>query len=142
MTKYVSQAIGNEAVSTSIIDSSSLNNTLSAFIDYNGNGLMDISSNLPTKDRWIRYALSGNSLNYYANCGDATVPACGSTLEVIASGITVFNAVKSVSNGNNYVTASITACWDPTGAIASCGSSDNPSVTMSTTIGLPSVASN
>ena len=142
ITKYVSGAIGNAAVSVVIIDSSSLSNTLSAFTDYNGNGSMDISSALSPRDRWVRYSMSGNAFNYYADCGDAAAPACGSVTEVIANDITAFNAVKNISNGNNYADISITACWDPAATTAACGTPDNPSVTMNTSINLPSVSTN
>jgi prepilin-type N-terminal cleavage/methylation domain-containing protein len=43
---------------------------------------------------------------------------------------------------SNYLTVSVTACWDPTEAIGACGNerADNPQVTMQTSVQIPGVS--
>jgi Tfp pilus assembly protein PilV len=133
ITKSVSQAIGNEAVTAGSVVSVN-GNKLSVFIDANGNGMVD------TGDYWIGYKFNSgqHTLTYCSQCNNSACGSCVVSEDTLAKDITVFSpTTNNLSNG--YIDVSITACFDPTGTR---GSSDNPSVTMSTSLGLPSVASN
>ncbi|MFA6350187.1 MAG: hypothetical protein WCY12_04600, partial [Candidatus Omnitrophota bacterium] len=64
--------------------------------------------------------------------------------EVIASHIISFvpNARTDASgNFTNVVDLSITACWDPTEARSACGTADNVSIQMQTSVVMPMVSS-
>jgi len=136
ITKYASGAIGNEAVSGG---GSAINaglNILAVFRDVNGNGLADP----PGVDWWVGYTLNTTThqLSYCDHCSDSTCSVCLGNTENLANDISAFSSGNQVT----YVNADITACWDPTAATAACGTSDNPSVIMSTSINLPSVSTN
>jgi len=136
ITKYASQAIGNEAVfgGTSAVYAGT--NVLSFFMDVNANGLRDTAG----EDYWVGYRLNNSTyqFGYCSHCSDYSCSTCSSAVEYLANDITVFSA----TNNGNYVNADITACWNPAGTIAACNTPDNPSVTMNTSIHLPSVATN
>jgi len=136
ITKYASQAIGNEAVfgtNTAIYTGT---NVLTFFMDANANGLRESS-----QDYWVGYRLNSSTyqLEYCNRCSNLTCSACAGTTEYLANDITAFSSTKDFSQGN-YVNANITACWDPAQSHALCNTPDNPSVTMNTTINLPSVS--
>ena len=132
ITKNASSAIGNFAIngSNAVVNTSG---GLYVYIDANGNGTRESGSG----DRWIGYSLSGNNLNYYADCGAGGGPSCGASPEVVASDITAFTPSLNISS--SYIDVTLTACYNPASA---CGTPDNPSVTMATSITLPSVATN
>lgn len=147
MTKYLSAAIGNE---TSVADtavyirSNPASTILSVLADTNGNGLSEDGGG----DFWIRYEFdpSTHRLSYCNQCQNQVCSgaSCSGTEDVLATNITAFSASKSGTPANNfskgnYVNVSLTACWDPDG---SCDTPDNPSVTMSSSIILPQVATN
>ena len=142
MTKYLSSAIGNELINgnnTAVFISPNSTNTsiLSGFVDTNANGVRDIGS-----DSWSGYIFDSNAhtLTYYSRCANASCSISAGTTEVLSNKITAFSAAKDFSKGP-YIDVSLTACWNPNSTTAACGSSDNPSFTMATTLALPSVAS-
>lgn len=147
MTKNLASAIGNELLSaqnpTVFISPNSTNTAiLSVFADGNGNGIRDAAGGI-NDDRWIGYTFnsSTNILSYCNWCADSTCSACSGTRDTLASSISAFSASKNFNNGP-YIHVSLTSCWQPAATTASCGSFDNPSVTMETSLALPSVANN
>ncbi len=141
MTKNLSQAIGNEALGVGVVWTGVSGGTyyLTARVDTNPNGIAE---------GWLVDYISGYKLNYanhrfyYCNnCFDSLYSSCVGNEEVLAQNITAFSASKNLSGGNNYITVDLTACWDPAATASACDTQDNPSVTMSTTITLPSVSS-
>ena len=142
MTKNLSQAIGNEALGVGVVwyGVSGGNYYLTARVDTNSNGMAE---------GWQVDYISGYKLNYanhnlyYCNnCFDSPYSLCTGTEEVLTNNITAFTASKSFSGGNNYINVDLTACWDPAQATAVCGTPDNPTVSMSASIIMPSVATN
>lgn len=141
ITKSLAQAIGNETAFGSGSAVLAAANTLAVLIDANGNGLRDEGAG----DYWVRYKLNtGNhTLSYCRQCPDSACSSCSvSPEESLAKDLTVFSPTIANLISGNYIDVSISACWDPTGTIGSCGSSENPSVSMATSISLPSLASN
>ncbi|MFA4989509.1 MAG: hypothetical protein WC576_01915 [Candidatus Omnitrophota bacterium] len=141
ITKSAGSSIGNETAygsNTSVYVSPDSTNTttLSFFTDTNGNGLM----NPDAGDYWVRYSLNttGYDFSYCSQCANAPCAVCSGTEEVLAHGITALSAVKNFSEGN-YMNVTLTGCWDPTQA---CNTSNNPGMTMSTTLSLPSLSTN
>ena len=143
MTKYFFYAIGNESLpgmANSVVfisPNSSNTSILSVFVDANGSGVKDAG------DTWSGYLFNSNAhkLTYYAQCADSACSIAAGSPLVLSSKITAFSAVKDFTKGP-YVNVSLTACWDPTQTTATCGTSDNPSVTMATSLALPSVSNN
>lgn len=143
MSKNLSRTIGNEEASSadSAIDiwpNSANTAILAGFVDYNNNGLSDAA------DKWASYEFdsSSHTLTYCGQCSgassDSCQGACAAGEELLARDITAFSASKNFSQGN-FVIITLTGCFDPVSSIA-CGASDNPSVTMSSSIPLPSVS--
>ncbi len=110
-------------------------------IDYSNNGRWD---GIPTdKQVAYRYRPAPNyEIWYYSNYTDS--PAA---YEVIASknirpdfGSDISQPTyRTYNSGNNYIDVQITACWDPAGT---CGTSDNPQVTMKSSIYMPAASTN
>ena len=113
------------------------------WIDYNSNGQRD------TGDKQItyRYRAANYEIWYYPNYTDNPND---SDAEVITqrkiSPDFSTNAAQpthiTYSVNNNYIGIQATACWDPDGNPNACGTTDNPSITMSTRIKMPSVSTN
>ncbi|MFH0855044.1 MAG: hypothetical protein V1869_00795 [Candidatus Omnitrophota bacterium] len=144
MTKKLSGAIGNETLygaNSAVFISPNSTNTavLSVLADANGSGQRELIGG----DYWIGYNFdsSAKQFRYCGQCTSSLCSSCSVAQEVLARNITAFSASKDFSRGN-YINVTLTACSDPTGATASCGSSNNPAVTMSTSITLPAVAAN
>ena len=141
ITKSAGTSIGNETAhgsnTTVYVSPDSTNTTtLSFFTDTNGNGRMDPGAG----DYWVRYNLNttGYDFSYCSQCANASCAVCSGTEEVLAQGITALSAVKDFSEGN-YMNVTLTGCWDPRQA---CNTSNNPGITMSTTLILPSLSTN
>jgi Tfp pilus assembly protein PilV len=133
MTKNASQAIGNEAVFGGTTAIYATTNVFSFFADANGDGLRGTAG----EDYWAGYRLntSTHQLGYCSHCSDYSCSSC--SFEYLANNITAFSA----ANQGNYVNANITTCWNPASP-ATCNTPDNPSITMDTSIHLPSVSTN
>jgi len=151
MTKNITNAIGNTSIDDMIHVINNPNDaSVEVFIDANGNGQKEASINNPgaAVDHWIayRYDATGgvrNQIRYCPRCRDdnCNFAQCMDAVDVLSRKIT--NFTPAFNSSNNYVDIQqITACWDPTASVAACGTSDNPSVTMSTSISLPSISSN
>lgn len=144
ITKNLSKAIGNELVSgdNSVIDNDTAN-VLEFFIDHNNNGIRDGVS--LTDDRLVKYTLDPNT-HQFSFCDYSPISgACAGTSEILARNITGFT-VEGIFDASgrltgNYLTITVSACYNPDGSVA-CGNKDNPSVTMKTTVIMPSVAAN
>jgi Tfp pilus assembly protein PilV len=141
MTKEVSKAIGNEAITFSGFGSGSVisitdNTSLTIFIDATQDGIRNTAN-----DYWIKYNLDTaddkHELTYCAKCPDKAC-ACSTTdgLEILSKKITGFSPSVDFTKGN-YVTVDITGRWDPSNDKVS---QDNPEISMRATINLPSVS--
>lgn len=145
MAKQVSRSIGNEKIDGARNVTNASVTDLLAFIDANNDGARDAS------DYWVAFRFpqpaGSNNLNF---CGQCSGPTCGSCLvdwEVLSNHVQGANFIESrnATDGtllNNAVSVNITACWDPDGAPFACGTPNNPSVNMNTTIKMPSVSTN
>ncbi len=141
ITKTASSSIGNEAsyganTTVYVSPNSTYTTNLSFFTDTNGNGLRNPGAG----DYWVRYNLNTTNYNlsYCSQCANAACASCSGTEEVLAQGITTLSANKNFSQGN-FINITVTGCWNPAKA---CNTSDNPSITMSTTLALPSLSTN
>lgn len=142
MTKNLSRAIGNEALSSTLglvawMGVSGGTYYLTVREDTNNNGITEGWG----VDNLIGYKqdLTTHQLSYCTSCFDSPCSSCLGTSEVLANNVTAFSAAKNLSSGSNYITVDLTTCWDPDGT---CGTAGNPSVSMSSSIVLPSVAAN
>lgn len=130
MAKEISKAIGDTIQLPVTIETAGGPNPvwrrIKAWIDSNQNAIRDISD-IETAYQWNR---GDSRVRYWP---DYTGPN-----EVISNRITDFN----ISQTDNYVFVQLTACWDPTSTTWSCGTSDNPTVTMRIHIKMPSVSTN
>jgi len=130
ITKNAGRAIGNTTVGgfentgTGILD---------VFIDTDDSG-----GGVGIRDTWIRYQQSGNSLNYYANCGGGATPSCAGSPDILANGTIIANGFTSLMGASNYLEISLTARSNPLMVVAS----DNPEVSMQCTVAMPEVSTN
>lgn len=96
------------------------------------------------RDSSAALAAEKNRLEYCANY----IFGGANSYEVIANRITSFSAALegyvsgNPASGSNSLNISLTACWDPAQARYACGAPDNPSVTMSGLVYMPSVSTN
>ncbi len=103
-------------------------------IDYNLNGQVD---SIPP-DRYIRYYYyAGNYTLIYCPQHNPSGGNCLSTIEVLSQKIS--NCIFTYNSTNNYVDVNITACWNPANP-GSCGTPDNPSISMQTRLLMPSIS--
>ena len=144
LTKHLSTATGNETLygddsAVYISPNSTSTTVLSVFTDANFDGLVD-----STNDYWIGYNFNSSThqLSYCGQCASASCGSCSVTTEYLSEHITAFSAEKKLSAGENYIEVALSACYDPAQTHASCGSADNPDISMSTSVGLPAVAIN
>jgi len=116
------------------------NNAITVWIDANINGTRDA----PDKQIVYRYRPAPNyEIRYYPNYTDA--PA---SYEVITSKKIRPDFSSNLSqptycaynSDNNYIDVQITACWDPDGSPAACGSLDNPALVIKNRIYMPAVS--
>jgi hypothetical protein len=115
-------------------------NTLTFWADSNQDGIL----NLTTGDNLsaYRYNATENAIRYCVNYTNST-SSCSSGWEFLSHYI-VSNLTSSyitVNNTTNYVDISLSGCWKPSDPV-SCGTSDNPSVTMNSSIKMLSVSVN
>jgi len=78
---------------------------------------------------------AGYPFGYLVEFCEWGVPAAGKT---ISKKIT--NVSPNYNVTNNYLDIELTGCYDPDGTPNTCGTPDNPSVTMRTRIKMPSVS--
>ncbi|MFC1675293.1 PilW family protein [Candidatus Omnitrophota bacterium] len=144
MAKEISRAIGNEMVygPNTVVNYTSSNDlsVVAVYIDGNGNGQREPGN---TVDFWVGYEadLSQNQIGYCSQCTEDDCIACASDWEVLSSRITAFTITRPDPPENN-IEAQLTACWDPLESQYQCGTSDNPSISMSNRIKMQSVATN
>jgi len=133
MTKEISRAIGNSANCPTNCPVSVLNMgtdiVLSARIDANKNGQSD--SYPIDYDIVYWFDNTAHTIDYCNNSSGAGNVQCTETL---SQTITSFN--PTYNKANNYVGVAITGRWDPNQAV----SPDNPEVSMSTSLNMPSVS--
>lgn len=150
MNKRLSRAIGNERALNDVnsvvnADNIGADPAVMVHIDSNGNGQSDAG------DRWIAYRFNSAShqIRFCQECSNATCsicnPAWGSEAGILSRRIVSFIPNDGGPNSflaNNFIEIQVTACWDASGSLGPCGASVNPSVTMSTSIKMPSVSTN
>jgi len=159
MGKEVAKAIGNEISNgaDTVLDYNSKigdDNALRIYIDASRNGQRDAEGT----DRWIAYRFTAGHGNpggryqiwYCPNCENKPcancVPQWGDANNIIARNISLFTPSKPVNASNrlnkSYITIEIQACWDPAQTSYSCGTPNNPSVTMKANMNMPTVSTN
>ena len=151
-------AIGNTRISPYPVDTTSGiggDNAIKIYIDSNNNGKLDPGSG-SSEDKQIAYRYRPSSAspaedryqiwyypNYTDNPNDSDAEVV--TQRKISPDFST-NAAQpthiTYSVNNNYIGIQATACWDPDGNPNACGTTDNPSITMSTRIKMPSVSTN
>jgi len=134
MSKQLNQAIGDGSTYPVNYDTGDY---FQVWIDSDHDGIFNATS-----DKQIYYHLTGaGAVEFCENATSGGKSCAGFTPEVLSKHIINFPTAFTINNATNLVYVNLTACWDPA-QVASCGSLKNPSVTMSTCIFLPSVASN
>jgi len=139
MAKYAYRAIGNETIPGVTVVSTLPNSRLTFYMDVNSDGLRGAPP-----DHWAGYTLDTvtHQLNYCSDCSLSTCVTCNTSRELLSDRITSFLPSKNFPVWGNYINVSLTACWDPDQTSGNCGTSNNPSVNMYSTILLPSVSTN
>jgi hypothetical protein len=152
MTKEISKAIGDVTDTNNIpvrlldpIPTGITRTKVVVFIDYTQDGKRDSAS-----DRYIAYWYRDASdpvseryqMRYCSNCLGPLCNVCLSGWDngILSNKITRFRPAYTSTGDNNYVEIELTGCWDPQETNFSCGTADNPSVTMQTHIKMPSVS--
>ena len=161
MSKNVARAIGNERINgaNTVVDRGDATGggefrRLKVYIDGNNNGIRELP--VANQDYWIAYRYFNNtasvtlrnSVQFCGHCQNKTCNQCTSGWETVSlrsNKVNGFEIVKpNVANvlTDNYIEATVSACWDPQETNFVCGSSDNPTVTMRANIKMPSVSIN
>lgn len=114
-----------------------------AWTDYDNDGRWDGAP----EDKQIayRYNPSTYEIWYYGNYTDNPNSYRVITSRCVApdfGSVETQPTFRTYNSANNYIYVQITACWDPDGSPSACGTSDNPSITMRSRIGMPSVSVN
>lgn len=151
MAKNVSRAIGNERIDGAnlVARRYDAGTRLRIYIDASGNGAREVPVNNPGSavDHYIDYRFYSSGPNIYrilycGRCQNATCNNCMVAMQTLTGPyIANFNSTLNKVAGvlqDNLVTMGITACWDP----ATAESVDNPCVTMSSSLKMPSVSVN
>ena len=106
-----------------------------------------------TAHDWILcYALrNGNNevtFDSHANTYNANRPCAGEVLSKRISDLSIVEPPAGIIQRapfnltSNYITLTVTACWDPSAGTCGNEKADNPQVTMQTTIAMPGVSLN
>lgn len=120
------------------------------------NGKREAPKNNPESydDHWIAYRFypASAQIRYCGRCRRSNCkfngPQCMDGVESLTTGIISNFSLTADRNPdntlqNNSVQVQLTACWDPDGAPAPCGTSvDNPRIEMSNSIKMPAVPVN
>jgi hypothetical protein len=148
MSKNIINTIGNWRTGEPAVD---INGTsIAVYVDRALDGTVGDGKRGTGGDLWIAYrhrngtAPAGQQyrVEYCANYSNAS-SACNTAWTVIAKNISEFYPTKT--GNDTFVTVNITGCWDPSQpdpTNKSCGSADNPAVSMRTRFNLPSVSNN
>lgn len=154
MAQKINGAVGNEKANGaySVIDIST--GAIDIYIDANGNGQSDppvLPFPSSSDDHWItyRYETTGPQSFQMRYCGlcrnaNCNLNQCLDSVETLSTKITNFLPIVNRNPSDNtlrdnYVEIWLTACWDPTN-LATCGYSENPDVSMTSRIKMPSVS--
>jgi len=141
VSRMATLAIGNESVNGANSAIVAGTGTLDIFVDSNQNGTRDSVS--AANDHWIYYNrdINNNNFNYCDTCLTTDCSAsCDGASDIVATNITDFTVTKAANfSTGNFVEISVTACYNPA---LTCGTVDNPSVTMSARVSLPGVSVN
>jgi len=132
MSKNLVVAMGdfdNSAVTSS-------GGTVTAYVDENDDGIRDTSVAAR-----IRYCYGSNDCGITAVANAVYFQAGANAGELLVRRVTNF-AVALDATDRNLLVIDLSACWDPAETNSACGSSDNPSIALQTTIRMPSVSVN
>lgn len=171
MGKEIAKAIGNVKIDKTTTDGDEIIKTdgisgdtaIKVYIDLDSDGKSagDGQRGSPP-DRWIAYryrpsTATPNSDRYQIwYCPNCTTSACTTcvpdwnTTAFINQGYVLSKKITAVTYTShfsetppkNYVDTQITACWDPAQTSYSCGTPNNPSVTMKAKINMLAVSTN
>ncbi len=165
MNKEITRAIGNELINgantvLNVNPFPSGDSAIRVYIDASGNGQREAPQNGPAanEDHTIYYRLntSGATQEFEfcqiarrgpenansTNClsGQDIVLGTSITELTILPTPTTFNASGQLQE--NHIRIRLTGCWDPDGTPYACGEAINPTVSMETTVVMPSVSVN
>lgn len=156
MTKTISKAIGNEqlngedtVVRVGELPPGGSYSGVTAYIDRGNPGQRD--PEVTAQDIWVGYLFNDaqHRIEFCPDCfGWTDCAACyfalGSFDILPGNNMFDFTIEKPLDADNclsdNFINVSVTACFDPTEADDSCGTLVNPSITMNTSITMPSVS--
>ena len=149
MSKWISQAIGSVTDPTPTINVANIagDRAIQFRLDSNGNGRRD-AADTRMAYRWTGLAGANSYLILYCpNCTNPPCTQCNPNWnEVIARNVIYFGnpnppgpAGPIVPGGNNFIPVQVRVCSN-TASFGTCGTVDNPTVTMSTNIKMPSVS--
>lgn len=167
ISKNATRAIGNERINgantvVDIIEATGDNERSRAkfYVDGDSDGVRDtpVVNPAANQDHWMAYryfdnlnavATRRNTIQFCERCRNKNCNQCNSGWETVSlrgNRVSGLELVKPQDAGgvltNNYIEATVSACWDPAESVFSCGSPDNPRVTMRARIKMPSVATN
>ncbi len=154
MTKHVKGrafrggVIGNQTdtvnVPVTLVPAAPPQTQIRVLIDFNNNGRLDPPVAGGATDKIIVYEYDNHNIRFYANFTDS--PGNFETLTNRAVILGPFNDAGIPSHidytvGNNFFAITLSGCWDPTQWPA-LRALENPQVTMTATINMPSVGLN
>jgi len=155
MVKEIGKAIGSVVLDSPkpvVLANIGGDSSIKIWIDFNQNGQRDAA------DWQIAYRYTGTigvpnrryEIWYCPQCVNNSCADCipqwpvglPTSDNIIGKKITAFTPTYNPSDpdSNSYLDVTLTACWDPTEAAFSCGTPDNPTVTMRNCIDLRSVS--
>jgi hypothetical protein len=151
MTRNIARAIGNEPLNgdETVLRIGLVGGGpyvgLTAYTDTDNDGQTD--PEVTEADRWIGYLFNYDQhrIEFCPDCfGWTDCMACGGAVGSfdILPGNNIYDLTidKPLGLSDNFINVSVTTCFDPTEADDSCGTQINPSVTMNTSIAMPSVS--
>ncbi len=157
MAKEIIKAIGStvqDSPKPVVVDKISGDDAIQVWIDYGNppDGKRDASDDRQIAYRYHRQ--TGTSPRYEVwycpRCTSAPCSDCdpqwptsgGSSDNILSKNIIAFTPTYNPDdpNTNNYIDIEITACWDPAETSFSCGTPDNPKVSLHNRINIPSVS--
>jgi len=150
MSKWISQAIGSVSDPTPTINVANIagDRAIQFTLDSNGNGLRD-AADTRMAYRWT--GLAGATPYQLLYCPSCTLPACANcnppwnAAEIIARSVIYFGnpvppgPVGPIVPVDNFIPVQLQICNDITNP-GTCGTVNNPAVTMSINIKMPSVS--
>jgi hypothetical protein len=130
MTKQISRAIGNGSSIPVTIGSDTASDYIAVWIDADYDGILNPSSDARINYTYVKVSTPPYSPHMILYRENDTAG-----WEILGSHFTYFQRELH----DNYAVVKVDACWDTTN-LTSCGQSENPFVSMTSSIKMPSVS--